>query len=160
MYGFGKNIPVIGFFYGGINISGTVESFVCNLHRLSRDFIAAFHFFNDFSDIKLFGFVSRIHLHSHEHQACIQKECLSDDRVMAVFFGRFFLLVFTGKINLKIIIRTVKEDIAEISLIVLLIVMIKKFNIFFIRTTNKCQSIVNLILRDGGAVVKLGKIEA
>ena len=47
------------------------------------------------------------------------------------------MFIFIGKVNFKIVIRTVEKNIAEISLIMLLIAMVKKFNIFFIRSTNK-----------------------
>lgn len=130
MYGLGKNIPIIRFFHSGIDISGAVEPFIRDLYRLSGDFIAALHFLNNLSDIRLFGFVSRIHLHSHRHQVSIQEKGLPDDRVMPVLFGRPFLFIFVRQVNLKIVIRTVEKNIAEISLEVLLITMVKKFNIF------------------------------
>lgn len=78
---------------------------------------------------------------------------------MLVLFGRAFLLVFTGKINLEIIIRAVKKYIGEISLIVPLITVVKELNIFFVRSADKGQPIVNLVFRDRGTAVNTGKIE-
>ena len=137
MYRLGKNIPVIRFLRGSINIPGAVEPFICDLHRLSGNFIAALHFLDDLPDIRFFRFISGIHLHGHRHQVCIQKERLSDDWVMPVFFGRAFLLILIGQVDLEIIIRTVKKYIAEIPLIVLLIAMVKEFDIFFIGSADK-----------------------
>ena len=56
---------------------------------------------------------------------------------MPVFFGRAFLLILIGQVDLEIIIRTVKKYIAEIPLIVLLIAMVKEFDIFFIGSADK-----------------------
>ena len=113
MYGLGKNISIIRFFHSGIDISGAVEAFIRDLYRLSGDFIAALHFLDDLSDIRPFGFVSRIHLHSHRHQVSIQEKGLPDDRVMPVLFGRPFLFIFVRQVNLKIVIRTVEKTLLK-----------------------------------------------
>ena len=51
---------------------------------------------------------------------------------MPVLLGRAFLLVFGWQIDLKVIIGAVKKDAAEISLIMLLIAVVKEFNVFFL----------------------------
>ena len=65
------------------------------------------------------------------------RRSLADDGGVPVLFGRAFLLVFTGKINLEIIIRAVKKYVAEIPPVVLLITMVKKFDVFFVGFTDK-----------------------
>ena len=76
---------------------------------------------------------------------------------MPVLFGGVFLLIFTGQIDLKIIIRTIKKCMAEISRVILLIAMVKELDIFFVGFANKSQAVVNLVLGNGEAVVKMGK---
>ena len=121
MYGFREDISIIRLLHGSINVPGAVESFICDLHCLPGDFITALHLLDDFSDIRLFGFISGIHLHGNRNQIRIQEEGLPDDGIMPVLFGGPFLLITTGQIDLEIVIRTVKEYIVEVPLIVLLI---------------------------------------
>ena len=76
---------------------------------------------------------------------------------MPVLFGWAFLLISTGQIDLEIIIRTIKKYMAEISRVILLIAMVKELDIFFVGFANKSQAVVNLVLGNGEAVVKMGK---
>ena len=76
---------------------------------------------------------------------------------MPVLFGGAFLLISTGQIDLEIIIRTIKKYMAEISRVILLIAMVKELDIFFVGFANKSQAVVNLVLGNGEAVVKMGK---
>lgn len=76
---------------------------------------------------------------------------------MPVLFGGAFLLISTEQIDLKIIIRTIKKCMAEISRVILLIAMVKELDIFFVGFANKSQAVVNLVLGNGEAVVKMGK---
>ena len=76
---------------------------------------------------------------------------------MPVLFGGAFLLISTEQIDLEIIIRTIKKYMAEISRVILLIAMVKELDIFFVGFANKSQAVVNLVLGNGEAVVKMGK---
>ena len=107
MYGLGENIPIIRFFYGGIDVSGAVEPFIRDLHGLSGNLIPVFHFLNGLSNVRLFRFISWVHLHGYRHQVCVQEKCLSDNRVVPILFGRSFLLIFIGQIDLEIVIRRI-----------------------------------------------------
>ena len=67
---------------------------------------------------------------------------------MPVLPGRAFLLVFGWQIDLKVIIGAVKKDAAEISLIMLLIAVVKEFNVFFVRCPDKGAAVINLVFRN------------
>ena len=142
----GKNITIACLFYCGIDVPGAVEPFVSDLHGFPGNFIAGLHFLNHPADIGLLGFIPRIHLHGQRHQVCIEEERLANDRPMLIFLGRAFLLVPAGKIDLKVIVRAVKEAFAEIPPVILLVAVVKELNIFFVRPANECQAIVNLVL--------------
>lgn len=63
--------------------------------------------------------ISRIHLHGKRNQIYIQKQSLANDRFMLVFFRRTFLLIFLRKVNFKVVVCAVKENLAEQSLRIL-----------------------------------------
>ena len=124
MDGLGENVPVIGFLHGSVNIPGTIKAFIRDLHGLPGNLIPVLHFLNERPDIRFFRFVSGKHLHGHRNQIRVKEKCLPDDGVMPFLFGRAFLLISTGQIDLEIIIRTIKKYMAEISRVILLIAMV------------------------------------
>lgn len=64
---------------------------------------------------------------------------------MPVLLGRPFLLVFGWQVNFKVIIGAVKKDVAEISIIMLPIAMVKESNVFFVRCPDKGAAVINLV---------------
>lgn len=74
---------------------------------------------------------------------------------MSVFFGRAFLSVFRWQVDLKVIVGAVKKDIAELSLIMLPITMVKEFDVFFVGCPDKGAAVINLVFRNRDTVIKM-----
>lgn len=64
---------------------------------------------------------------------------------MPVLLGRAFLLVFSWQVNFEVVIGSVKKDVAEISIIMLPIAVVKEFNVFFVRCPDKGAAVINLV---------------
>lgn len=96
-----------------MDISGAVEPLVRDLDRLPGNLIPGLHFLNDLPEVRLFRFISRIHLHGCRYQVRVKQEGLPDDRIMPVLLRGPFLPVSAGQVDLKIIIRTVKNTLLK-----------------------------------------------
>ena len=65
------------------------------------------------------------------------------------------MLILFWKIDFKIIVCAIKENVIKISLVMLFVAVIEQFNIFFVRATNKLTAIINLIFRDLDSVIQM-----
>ena len=157
MDGFRKDVTIIGFLDGSINIPCAVQALVCNLYGLSGDLIALFHLFHKLSDIWLFGFIAGIHLHGQRNEVSIQQQRLTDDRILPILFGRAFLLVITRKIDLEIVVGAIKESCTEITLVMLFVATVEQLDVLLVGCTDKGTAVINLIFRDWHAPVQIRK---
>lgn len=74
---------------------------------------------------------------------------------MPVLLGRAFLLVFSWQVNFEVVIGSVKKDVAEISIIMLPIAVVKEFNVFFVRCPDKGAAVINLVFRNRHTVIQM-----
>ena len=74
---------------------------------------------------------------------------------MFVFFRRTFLLIFLRYVNFKVVVCPVKENTAEVTLVMLFITMVEQLNILFVGFSDKSTTIVNLIFRNRNTIIKI-----
>ena len=59
------------------------------------------------------------------------------------------------KVDFKVVVGAVKENTAEVTLVMLFITMVEQFDIFFIGLSNKSTAIVNLVFRNRNTMIKI-----
>lgn len=65
------------------------------------------------------------------------------------------MLIFLRKVNFKVVVCAVKENTAEVTLVMFFITMVEQFNIFFVGFSDKSTTIVNLIFRNRNTMIKI-----
>ena len=65
------------------------------------------------------------------------------------------MFIFLWKVNFKVIVCAVKENTAEVPLVMLFITVVEQFDIFLIGFSDKGTTIVNLIFRNRNTMIKI-----
>lgn len=65
------------------------------------------------------------------------------------------MLIFLRYVNFKAVVCPVKENTAEVTLVMLFITMVEQLNILFVGFSDKSTIIVNLIFRNRNTIIKI-----
>ena len=153
--GLGEDVPV--FVQEGIaDVVPAVQSLVRDLDGFALYAVLLLHLFDQLPDLRLFGFVPRIHPHVERDAVPVQQKGLPDDRIGPVFLARPLLPVVLFEIDLEIVIGAVEIGFGCVPPVFPVDAAIDRLDEFSVLAADVIEAVVNLIQRKIVFLIQIG----